>query len=155
MRPVLFLDIDGVLNHTEAFRRAEDGSLIVLADKMEVLDPECVKQLNRVVSQTGCEVVVSSTWRLGHTLIHLEQLLAAAGYEHHLLSTTPSIPDRERGNEIKAWLARHPGYRPVAIVDDDDDMGTLFGRLAKTDFANGGLTAKVADRLIALLGGEP
>lgn len=152
MRPVLFLDFDGVLNHDAAFVRHKAG--LIIARSLEVIDPECVVHLNRVVASTKCEVVVSSTWRLGHTLLHMEQLLAGAGYAHHLLSATPST-QRHRGADIAAWLARHPGWGPIAIVDDDADMGALGHRLVQTSFAGGGLTAEHADRLIALLSESP
>lgn len=147
--PVLFLDFDGVLNHSAAFERHRSG--LIIARCTEVLDSHCVAELDRVVATTGCEVVVSSTWRLGHTLLHLEQLLAGAGYTHALLGATPST-GRHRGADIAAWLARHPGWGPIAIVDDDSDMGKLGHRLVQTRFDGGGLTAERADRLIELLG---
>lgn len=151
MRPVLFLDIDGVLNHADAYARYGEG-LILAAHSTEVLDPACVEQLNRVVTLTECEVVVSSTWRLVHTLILLETLLQEAGYEHYLLSTTPDLPgNHKRGREIAAWLKRHPGYGPIAIVDDDSDMEPFMSRWVKTHFNEGGLTERVADQLIELL----
>lgn len=145
--PVLFLDFDGVLNHDEAFERHKSG--LIIARDTEVLDPKCVAELNRVAAETGCEVVVSSTWRLGHTLVHLELLLRAAGYKYWLLSTTPHT-GRHRGQDIAQWLEAHPGWGPIAIVDDDNDMGALGHRLVQTSF-QGGLKAEHANRLIELL----
>lgn len=80
----------------------------------------------------------------------LEQLLVGAGYKHHLLSATPHT-NRQRGHDIAAWLARHPGYAPFAIVDDDCDMAHLLPRLVQTRFHDDGLTREHGTRLIALL----
>lgn len=52
-RPVLFLDIDGVLNGHEYDREAESSTL----------HPDCVARLNRVLADSECSVVLSSAWR--------------------------------------------------------------------------------------------
>lgn len=138
VRPVLFLDIDGVLNYSGC---AGD----------DPLDRGCVEQLNRVIDVSGCVVVVSSTWRIYYPLYRIELMLKTSGFRHGLLGATPDFFDRDRGDEIAAWLKRFPYFGPIAIVDDDSDMGRLSGRLVKTDFHGGGLKATHAERLIALL----
>ena len=49
---VLFLDVDGVLNSQRL--GTPDG-----------MRPWCVTQLARIVKESGCKIVVSSTWRAG------------------------------------------------------------------------------------------
>ena len=57
MNPVLFLDIDGVLNSRECWDR--------LRGLRHKIDREKVALLNEVVAATDCRIVVSSTWRKG------------------------------------------------------------------------------------------
>ena len=52
---VLFLDIDGVVNNE--YTRRKFGDFITL-------DPARVALVQRIVRNTGCEIVLSSSWRL-------------------------------------------------------------------------------------------
>jgi len=52
---VLFLDIDGVVNN----KRTEKKSLRLMA-----IDPAMAALVQRIVQNTGCEIVLSSSWRL-------------------------------------------------------------------------------------------
>lgn len=149
--PILFLDIDGVLNHIDNWH-GEKCNLI------DLLDPVCVSRLNTVVSETECEVVVSSSWRIIYTLIEMQAMLNNAGYKHRLLSTTPATlttrgKSTTRGNDIHRWISFHGrlNFGPIAIIDDDADMYPFMDRLVKTDFHNGGLKDEHVDQLIKLL----
>lgn len=55
MARYLFLDVDGVLNTRQS--RLNHGS--------NWMDPDLVSNLDRIVAQTGCWIVVHSGWRLG------------------------------------------------------------------------------------------
>lgn len=136
---VLFLDIDGVLNSNKSI------------DLAIYLEPGRIKLLNNIIEQTKCEVVISSTWRLENGPLQLEKLLTQAGYKWYILGYTPTIPDRERGTEIKVWLARHPTQKFV-ILDDNDDMGNLFPYLVKTT-SDEGLTEAKAQEVIKKFNG--
>lgn len=145
---VLFLDFDGVLNCSSTPEIITPSGIAIVSGVIGI-SPEHVARLNRVVAETNCEVVVSSTWRLGHTLILLDVLLKRAGYTGNLLSITPELSGRPRGDEIRAWLKAH-STRCFAIVDDDHGMGNLFSRLVKTNFEYG-MLEEHADKLITLL----
>lgn len=136
---VLFLDIDGVLNSKQS------------RDLAIFLEPSRIQLLNNILEQTKCEVVISSTWRLKNGPLLLEELLTLAGYKGYILGYTPTIPNRERGSEIKEWLARHPTEKFV-ILDDNDDMGNLFPYLVKTTFDEG-LTETKAQEVIKKFNG--
>ena len=105
------------------------------------------------------DVVVSSTWRHGKTVVELQALLAAQGFTGRVIDTTPTGPaGGDRGGEIAAWLAEHPvdGY---VIIDDHIDMGELGTRLVQTQPALG-LQPADAPRAISTLlrlvnGGQP
>jgi hypothetical protein len=156
--PVLFLDFDGVLNSTAYFRKrgeAPEGMPWTHHD----IDPEAVARLNRVVRETGCVIVVSSTWRLIHSLADLRGILNARGFEGKIVGRTTRLEEwgRQvyRADEIKEWLAsrNEHGHAPkaFAIVDDDYDAGVgLATHFAQTNVEIG-LTDADADRLIAIL----
>ena len=138
MRPVIFLDIDGVLAPIRRWDRYGD------------LDPACVHVLNAIIARVGADVVVSSTWRYGKTAAELQQMLEGAGFAGRVIDTTPiGTPGGSRGDEIAAWLAEHDagGY---VIIDDHVDVGELRTHLVQTHPARG-LHSSDAPRVIATL----
>lgn len=104
---VLFLDIDGVLNCSTT-----------PVNDMWPLDPYKVLLLHRILDQTGAYVVLSSAWR--HSALGMG-VVEDAIVPHKLIDKTPSFATI-RGEEIKAWLRKHPDVEQYAILDDDDDM---------------------------------
>jgi len=146
MTPILFLDVDGVLNSHGSFVRNGEPVWRVDADKVALL--------NEVVRRTGCHVVVSSTWRKGPEdgPDGCREILRARGVRVRFPRDwrTDGSLDGIRGGEIADWLRRN-GSPPYAIVDDDSDMlPEQQARFVQTNFEEG-LTRAHADRLIALL----
>ncbi len=157
---VIFLDFDGVLNN-EAFliEKFSDPSRFVPAD-LEMLCPKNIAILNEIVAKTGAVVVVSSTWRMGRTLMHLREILAKNGFEGLVVGKTPVLHGElspgvraVRGHEIQRWLDECGDFgRPdrFVIVDDDTDMAHLDHRLVRTD-GTLGLQPEHVERIVALL----
>jgi len=156
MRPVLFLDVDGVLNsrvHAKDCLCKDSGFGIGLVH---------LTQLVRILRETGASVVVSSTWRkLGNRL--RDELArhgdAGAFVSSRIIGRTVDgyavgLERHEgrvlRGTEIQAWLDEHPDVESFVILDDDSDMGHLMHRLVHTTFHEG-LTAERADKAISML----
>lgn len=126
---ILFLDVDGVLNRCGASGHG--------------LEPDKCDLLADICRRTGCKIVVSSTWRTSNHLLkgRLLPMFVSRGIE--CIGVTPtieiatspgglivaSLPRRE---EIKAWLADHPGVRNYAILDDDCDADDGTGRFVRT-----------------------
>lgn len=152
---VLFLDIDGVLNSNGYFKQV---GLNREPYPLGHLDPKAIAHLNRVVSTTGCKVVISSTWRRSNEPAAIAKYLTQKGFKHaeSIISKTPVLDSPitdsklvkavERGVEIAAWLSLNKVER-FAIVDDDADMAHLKKHLVKTDFMDG-LTSEKADEII-------
>ena len=136
---MIFLDIDGVLGPIRQWDRYGD------------LDPACIRVLNEIVLGGAAEVVVSSTWRYGRSVVELQAMLDASGFTGTVLDKTPTGgPGADRGDEIAAWLARHAvdGY---VIIDDHVDMGELRPRLVLTHPAHGLRPADVPRALATLM----
>lgn len=130
MNKYIFLDIDGVLNSNDYFSSLEHikrmdkflemGFDSSIAYGVSSIDPVAVKNLNKLVKDTGAKIVVSSTWR---TSPNLSEIFKISGIEAPIFSITPSSRSRIRGEEIQAWLdkkAESP-YKYI-ILDDDSDM---------------------------------
>lgn len=141
--PILFLDVDGVLNHEETFldRKRED-----------MIAPECAARLFGLLERTGAKVVLSSSWR---GLPGLEARLEKAGVMAHVISRTPHnvTNDQVRGHEIEAWLMSHPTPPTrYAIVDDESDMlPEQLPFFVQTDFRKGGLLDEHVAKLEQIL----
>lgn len=155
---VLFLDFDGVLNHSDFFQSfldEHDQLIAPIPNADERLDGACVAQLNRVVEATGAKIVVSSTWRLFRSVSELQTILNRFGFVGEVIDKTTTLNqynyDR-RSKEIDLWLLEHPEVEMFAVVDDDlvDGFHECF---VQTKFHGGGLTSERADQLIRVLNG--
>jgi hypothetical protein len=138
-RPILFLDIDGVLNSEGWLARYQGRSLTLPSDAAELLDPAAVDQLERIRAATDCRVVLSSSWRHRLALPAIEALLRGAGFRGVVREQTPQRPSRTA--EILAWLAEHQaeGVPHVALDDEVDPGAEGFARVrwVVTPFATG------------------
>ncbi len=145
---IVFLDIDGVLNsHAYLARLRREGRPI---PSILDIDPEAVRVLNRLVTEGGCDVVVSSTQRHGKHRKELQARLDEKGFVGRVVGRTPEwlrkteggiYAAAERGQEIQAWLDKAPDYGldvgAFVILDDDADMAHLKSRLVKTSMDKG------------------
>lgn len=142
--PVLFLDIDGVILSGEELWASRNHRYL----------PEAkISLLNLVCMATGCNVVISSTWRLHAETPMLLRAAGLVGKIHKDWRTTSSSidGDHRRGRQIEAWLSRHPRVERYAILDDDSDMlESQRPFFVKPRFAVGMQRAH-AEHLIAIL----
>lgn len=118
MKPIIFLDFDGVFNSVET---------AIAWGNPDKLDPRAVGLVQSLTENTDAEVVISSTWRKLMTLQDIQQHLRAHGGNSlaaRVVATTPSVKGNVvRGIEIAQWLtAWRPVYTPYVIIDDDSDM---------------------------------
>lgn len=159
---VIFLDFDGVLNsHQSATfwhnKRDQDkwenelykewqGSLKeYIAQELCPIALSNVEELIRNVPEA--KVVISSTWRHGETVESLKKIVYPAKLiSDAIVDVTPNIRLTPRGNEIQAWLDKHPEVTNFVIIDDDSDMLHLSDNLVLTNGMHG---FQYADMLLA------
>jgi hypothetical protein len=152
---IIFLDIDGVLNHHEYMaKKAQPGfEYNPEIERQHHLDRESIARLNALCERTGASVVVSSMWRLIYKNAALRGILGAFGFTGKLIGSTP-INNQIRGVQIAEFLESYTRARgPVesfVILDDDSDMGPLKHRLVQTSF-NDGLTDVHVERAVEML----
>ena len=131
----LFLDIDGVVNKRENYDRTKNMG-------QYPIDSYCAFLVGRIQLQTGCEVVLSSSWRL-----HPEGVQNVSERVVRLLDKTPYLPGI-RGDEVQAWLDKYPEFDKYAILDDDMDFYVYQApNFFKTTFEDG-LTDEIAQAVI-------
>lgn len=144
---IIFLDFDGVMLNRSSFAKCS-GIYSKAA-------PSCVAALNKITDATGAKIVVSSTWRLGLSLIELREHLKEWGVTADVIDRTPFLSYAAvRGHEITMWITsfKRDDIDSFVILDDEKDMGALLSRLVRTKF-NDGLTEADADKAIELLSG--
>lgn len=137
---ILFLDIDGVCNHQKTRERQGDTSFIGI-------NPIMADRVRRIIAETNCKVVLSSSWRLFPD--------SKAWAEKMVCEFIDCTADLQRGAvwgmvyrgfEIKEWLDRHPGVKRYAILDDTSDF--LWGQHLFLTTWQDGLTDEIADDVI-------
>jgi len=129
---IIFLDIDGVLNHERFYKerfeaRYEEGAI---PHPYSEIDPECVEKLNLLCQSTEAKVVISSTWR--HSgLDYCKDVLVFHGFKGEIIDITPTCRCGmcKRGNEIHRWIednrelvGPYYNFTEYVILDDDSDM---------------------------------
>lgn len=171
---VVFLDIDGVLNSSQLFKRLsntepteEETALAteiankyyhgypvdMLVHDLRSIDPICVGYLNQIIEASAAIVILSSSWRYCHNIVGLQKLLEFRGFKGMLVDITPvnvKGPERLRGYEIQAWLDLNRDVENIVILDDDTDMAHLSSHLVRTDLAVG-LTEENAHQAISVI----
>jgi hypothetical protein len=157
VKPIIFLDIDGVLATPRSIHGSRGNWKFAGAERYPYgFAPDAVANLNALTDRTKAQIVVSSTWRRGHSVAGLRAILKAEGVQGIVLDKTPYLPDAARGEEIQWWLDNSHRYdgQPFVILDDDTDMVHLMPRLVQTSFMDG-LTRKRAKWALDLLQREP
>ena len=157
MTPLVFLDIDGVLVTIETV-----GTHVqVDGHQFNPFSKEAVRQLNRVLVETGADIVVSSSWRCdGPRWDAMMTHFAEQGVQRRPIGRTPDLTRKlpsgvwatpQRGEEIKLWLGNDT--RAFVVFDDDSDMDAVRENFVhvKNGMFRGGLRDEHADAAIALL----
>lgn len=141
---ILFLDIDGVLN-TSDFRDCFG----------QVMSPRLVRNLLKVLRETGAQIVLSSSWRF-----ELEDVFKAfecSGFVDCLtredvddlvtsvVDITPDLDQLDRSREVAAWVE---WYNPKSWVAVDDLVLSLPDANFIQTSDTCGLDEQTAQRLI-------
>lgn len=170
---IIFLDIDGVINNTDWIHEQHTLKKLNKAKKEqkelskeefygEMLNPEMIVNLNRIILLTGAKVVISSTWRNGLEVEQLQRMFDKKGFKGEIIGKTPNLRDQDsvRGNEIASWIRTNVGilgvkydgyFNEYVILDDDSDM--LYSQRNNFICIDGGpgLTETMAYRAMRIL----
>jgi hypothetical protein len=148
---VLYLDHDGVIclsnnwggrtKKWSKYRSENPDSSKEIKDapveyRFDDFDSKAIKVLNEIIEETGCEIVVSSDWKLHATLEELGDYYESQGIIKRPITLTPNIQtcswhkdetwiwsprwelEMIRVVEIKQYLHDHPEITHWVSVDD-------------------------------------
>lgn len=149
---VIFLDIDGVLNHQKHYEwlmTTDEPTPLQRVYPYSEFNPKSCQLLNEIIKETGAQIVVSSSWRLDGE-VRLNSLFKHFGLPR-IYGITPCL-NTARGVEIGAWLVAHPEVDGYVILDDDEDMNDEQKPFfIKTNPYGSGLNEDVKERAIQIL----
>lgn len=138
---LLFLDVDGVVWNVAGTILARHVHGKECRPSRE-LDPTALALVGELVEELDFKVVVSSSWRLGHPIEELKEILGPK-IGPRIIGVTPHHYNGYRGKEIKEfldnWNEFYRGARvdDFIILDDDRDMNPFMGHLFWTSSYNG------------------
>ena len=158
-RKIIFLDIDGVLatfscwasDKSTWFYDPEHTPEIVGSGRYYPFDQDCVKEFNRLIAETGAQIVISSSWRMFGAEA-MRRILKWNKTDGEILECIEKEGFGPRWKEINRWLEKQPDKDTIrfVILDDIPDMGELSDHHVHQ--LEGELTAEHVDRAIQLLG---
>ena len=156
LKPLVFLDVDGVLVTLQSLavrrQRGIEGEIVA--------DRACVFCLNRIIAETGAEIVIRSAWRFSG-LREMRASLTLWGVEGVGVDLIPDLTTKrpgglwegkERWTEIREWRLAHDRTldRPFVILDDIADMGP-YANLHVCTVESVGLTVELAAQAVGIV----
>ena len=147
---ILFLDNDGVIclsnnwgsrskkrskYRSENPNSSDSKKEVPVEYRFDDFDTKAIKVLNEIIEKTGCEIVVSSDWKLHATLEELGDYYESQGIIKRPIDLTPNIQnctvhgnlfiwslrwdlEQTRTIEIRQYLHDHPEVTHWVSVDD-------------------------------------
>lgn len=135
MRRILFLDIDGVLNHENWYHSVRNDTAGDYFN--QDIDPECIKLLNLLPNDV--EIVISSSWRFTPETV---DVLKGSGLTLPIVGGTDHYYYYDwicRGNEIQKWISDNLKNQDYEYVIIDDDCDILLSQVQHFIHVNDGL----------------
>ena len=144
-RKAIFLDIDGVLNHSKS---------------KDAIDDKCLANLKRIVEATGALIVLVSSWKSGWFKNDKEAQDDDANYlDEKFKEVSLEIYDKSskycgcRAIEVVDWVMKLNLSKFVIIDDDSFNYRETYleNYYFETSYSRGGLILEIADAIIKFL----
>jgi hypothetical protein len=103
---IIFTDIDGVLN---------------TITKIE-WNKTSIDLYNKLCHEFDLKTIVTSTWRVNHTIYKLQNIFWNQGVQNEIYDFTPIFPESGRGEEIEYWLKCNQWDNYIILDDNTRDM---------------------------------
>ena len=112
---IIFTDIDGVLNPHWKKKWSKRS----------------INYYNMMCKEFDLKPVITSTWRLNHSISELQAIFYEQGIEAKIFDYTPFIDQADRGLEIKSWLNENNCENFVILDDRIHDITPHVGNVIK------------------------
>jgi 16S rRNA C1402 (ribose-2'-O) methylase RsmI len=120
----ILLDIDGVLVTTPSWRSTE-----ILADGFMKFNEKAASNLQRLISETKADIVLTTTHRITYTIDAWKDIFRQRGI---LTNSISKLNDKnsiqtmlDRAGEIKEWFDNYGDKHNFVIIDDDLSINSL------------------------------
>lgn len=144
----VFLDVDGVLNNTAAFK-LNNKTMFVLSHENLVAYQYLIDKLK---TKYEIRVILSSTWRMGKTGLN-KLTKFSRKYNGLVFYGQTSNSHDPRDVEIKRFCDIHKiDYRNILIIDDSSINNELSDRHIKTNECDGLRFSEVINCLQEMFG---
>jgi hypothetical protein len=128
MKPIIFLDIDGVMccYYEYLKNRKKFWGKYELANELKMpysFNPGCVKVLNEILKKTDADIILSSDWKGHWTLQELDNIFKFNKVIKSPIDVTEDFPgslqdlEKNRGKEIDIYIRKH-NLDIYVIIDD-------------------------------------
>lgn len=149
---LIFLDLDGVMvSGSWAYSPGGNGESRADSNHLrDKISPQAVAVLNRLVEETGADLVITSTTRRVMRLSAIREEFKAVGITGRVIGATPYLEGKSRGEEIRMFLDHyHKDVGGFVVLDDDNIGPELSHKLIQTKFWDG-LTEMHLDKILAV-----
>ena len=165
MKPIIFLDIDGVLTtNTEYSRpRTKFWAKYDIAKQLHIPYPfnaKCVAVFNSILEEIDVDIVLTSDWKLHYTLEEMDTIFKFNSVAKSPMDTTEISPisftnyDKNRAHEIDIYRQKHKITHYVIIDDLDLEHYVPKERFVKTIEREGIKQSNVKQKILNILRNE-
>jgi len=118
----IFLDIDGVLRTHKSDLEWSQQLCIPIPSNVHDrrFDKKIVSNINEIVGYTRAKIVVTSTWRVKHSLEELKRIFRDNGISAEIIGKTDI--GLTRGEEIEQYISDNEIENYVVIDDQVNDI---------------------------------
>ena len=148
---IIFLDIDGVLRtYKSDLEWIEKLGLPIPEKQYRNFSTKSVSNINFIHSFIRCKIVITSNWKLYHTLDELKEIFKKQGIQPEVIDVTGI--STSRGEEISDWLSVNDVDNWVVIDDQVKDLVSIDNsKIVKCDYQIGFEDDLLVDKVLDVL----
>jgi HAD domain in Swiss Army Knife RNA repair proteins len=116
----ILLDIDGVMVPAQSWKPSE-----VLPDGFAVFGSRAVAALQRIISETGASIVLTTSHKANFNLTEWHSIFGSRGITARIEKLNHNSGNWSRKDEILNWLNGQECQEDFVIIDDDKSLNAL------------------------------
>lgn len=117
---LILLDIDGVMVQAASWKRVE-----ILNDGFSSFNARAVSGLQRIISETGASIVLTTSHKYKYDLDQWKDIFATRGINANINRLEDNLTFLNRKEEILRWYSNNNNVEDFVIIDDDKSLNGL------------------------------